>query len=160
YNINGQVAFTGGNPNKQADMPRGSDGKDGSGSWELKFAWRILLAGDDKMRFMTSDAVVPPTNGKCPGGGAPQGDQCPVTVGLVAMHIGHKTDSSPQWIWATFEQVDNLSVDNVAHPKLKPSFFDPNCPTCVPDQQPTQASNGTWSNSPPTQAWRAIPIPA
>src|SRR5262249_53246338 len=73
---------------------------------------------------------------------------------------GHKTDSSPQWIWATFEQVDNLSVDNVAHPKLKPSFFDPNCPTCVPNQQPTQASNGTWSNSPPTQAWRAIPIPA
>lgn len=160
YNIQGQVAFTGGSKNKAADLPRGSDGRDGSGSWELKFAWRVLTAGDDKSRFVTSDALVPQSNGKCPADAKQQGGQCAVTVGLVGMHIGHKSDTSPQWIWSTFEQVDNLSVDNVAHPHLKPSFFDPNCPTCVPNQPPTQSSSGTWSTSPPTQAWRAIPIPA
>jgi hypothetical protein len=76
------------------------------------------------------------------------------------MHIGHKSDTSPQWIWSTFEQVDNLSVNNVAHPALKPSFFDPNCPICVPNQAPAQNSDGSWATTPPTQVSRAIPIPA
>ncbi|HZP65758.1 MAG TPA: hypothetical protein VFB32_05565 [Rudaea sp.] len=160
YNINGQVAFTGGNPNTKADLPSGVDTQDASGSWELKFAWRILIKGDDRSRYLTSAAIVPPVNGKCPDGTAPQRDQCDVEVGLVGMHIGHKTASSPQWIWATFEQVDNLSVDNVAHPALKPSFFDPNCPICLPDEPPAQLSNGNWASTPPTQVWRAIPIPA
>jgi len=159
YNINGQVAFTGGNANKKADLPSGIDTKDGSGSWELKFAWRILTKGDDKTRFLWSDAIVPTVGGVCPDHQPPQKDQCAVQVGLVGMHIGHKTQSSPQWIWSTFEQVDNLSVDNVAHPSLKPSFFDPNCPICVPNQAP--AKNGdNWATTPPTQVSRAIPIPA
>lgn len=159
YNIEGQVAFTGGNPQKKADLPRGVDAKDGSGSWELKLAWRILTATDDRTRFLTTPAIVPPTNGKCPDGSAPAGSQCNVVVGLVGMHIAHKSVSSPQWIWSTFEQIDNLAVDNVAHPKLKPSFFDPDCPICVVNQEPAQNSDGTWATSPPTQAWRAIPIP-
>jgi hypothetical protein len=160
YNINGQVAFTGGNPNKSADMPRGVDTKDGSGSWELKFAWRVLTKTDDKSRYLWTDAIVPPTNGKCPDQTAPKTEQCPVQVGLVGMHIGHKTESSPQWIWSTFEQIDNVSVNNVAHPALKPSFFDPNCPICVPNQAPQQNSDGSWATTPPTQVSRAIPIPA
>ena len=159
YNVNGQVAFTKGNPNAKVDLPRGADGKDGSGSWELKFAWRVLTKADDKTRFLWSDAIVPPTAGKCPDQQPAQKDQCAVQVGLVGMHIGHKSVSSPQWIWSTFEQVDNLSVDNVAHPALKPSFFDPNCPVCVPNQPPAQQGTG-WATTPPTQAWRAIPIPA
>lgn len=159
YNIEGQVAFTGGNSAKAADLPRGNDAKDGSGSWELKLAWRILTKGDDASRFLTSEAIVPPTNGKCPDGTAST-DQCPVVVGMVGMHIAHKSDSSPQWIWSTFEQVDNLAVNNVAHPALKPSFFDPNCEICVPNVPPVQNSDGSWATSPPTQAWRAIPIPA
>ena len=158
YNINGQVAFTGGSATKKADMPRGSDGKDGSGSWELKLAWRVLTKDDDRTRFLHSAAIVPAVNGQCPDKTPAKNDQCPAEVGLVGMHIGHKSDTSPQWIWATFEQIDNLAVDNVAHPKLKPSFVDPNCPTCVPNQQPQQQGN-SWATSPPTQAWRAIPIP-
>ena len=52
------------------------------------------------------------------------------------MHIGHKSETSPQWIWATFEQVDNLDIDQVAHPNLRPSFFDPDCPLCTVNVQP------------------------
>jgi hypothetical protein len=29
-----------------------------------------------------------------------------IIVGLVALHIVQKTDSRPQWIWSTFEQMD------------------------------------------------------
>ena len=34
--------------------------------------------------------------------------QNPVTLGLVGLHIVHKTDSEPQWIWSTFEHVNNV----------------------------------------------------
>jgi hypothetical protein len=160
YNINGQVAFSKGGT-VSADLPSGVDSDNGSGSWELKLAWRVLTSSDDATRFLNLPAIVPPVNGKCPDGSTPlpPNPQCNVTVGLVGMHIGHKTKSSPQWIWATFEQIDNLSVDNVANPKIHPSFFNPNCPICVPNQPPAQ-SNGNWATTPPTQAARAIPIPA
>jgi hypothetical protein len=159
YNIDGQVTFSQ-NGKVSADLPAGVDSDNGSGSWELKFAWRVLTASDDATRFLNLPAIVPPVNGKCPDGSTPPNGQCSVNVGLVGMHIGHKTKSSPQWIWATFEQVDNLSVDNVANSKIKPSFFNPDCPICVPDQPPGQQSDGSWATTPPTQAARAIPIPA
>jgi hypothetical protein len=109
YNINGQVAFS--QAGKKVAMPIGTPDKDWSGSFELKFAWRILKAGkDDFSRFYTTPAVVmdPGPDGKAV--------ERKVTVGLVGMHIGHKSTTSPQWIWSTFEQVDNLDVDAVAHP--------------------------------------------
>ncbi|MHB1059179.1 MAG: hypothetical protein ACYC0F_14975 [Rhodanobacter sp.] len=168
YNINGQVAFTHAQAKKghikpdevKLDMPAGFDAKDNSGSWELKLAWRVLTAKDDASRYLSSQAIVPAVDGLCPDKSKAKNDQCAVTVGMVGMHIGHKSKSSPQWIWSTFEQVDNLSVDNVAHPTLKPSFFNPNCPACVTNQQPAQDSDGSWSTAIPAQVSRAIPIPA
>ncbi len=113
YNINGQVAFS--KAGSKVAMPIGTPGKDWSGAFELKFAWKILKPGkDDFSRFHTSPAVIMDQG--------PDGKQLErkVTVGLVGMHIGHKSTTSPQWIWSTFEQVDNLDVDSVAHPKLEP----------------------------------------
>lgn len=78
-----------------------------------------------------------------------------VQVGLVGMHIAHKTQSSPQWIWGTFEQVDNLVGDPLAHPPVKSSFYDPGCQICVPNLDPKVT--GDVSSS--TQVMRAIPIP-
>lgn len=150
YNINGQIAFN--KAKKTVDMPIGVPTQNWSGSFELKFAWRILKPGkDDFSRFYTTPAVVMDQG--------PDGKpvERKVVVGMVGMHIGHKTTSSPQWIWSTFEQVDNLAVDPVAHPKLNPSFFDPNCPMCAVDQEP-QKVKGVYPRV-PTQAWRAIPIP-
>lgn len=150
FNINGQVAFTQGGGKVQ--MPFGTPDKDWGGSTELKFAWRILKKGsDDFSRFHTQPAVVIDQG--------PDGAQLErkVTVGLVGMHIGHKSSTSPQWIWSTFEQIDNLDIDPVAHPTLKPSFVDTNCPGCAVNQLP-QKVNGVYPRI-PTQAWRAIPIP-
>lgn len=150
YNINGQVAFSKGGG--KVDMPTGSPQQDWSGSFELKLAWRILKPGkDDLSRFYSTPAVVMDQG--------PDGKpvERKVIVGLVGMHIGHKSTTSPQWIWSTFEQVDNLDVDAVAHPNLAPSFFDPNCPICAVNQLPQQV-NGVYPRI-PTQASRAIPIP-
>lgn len=154
YNINGQVAFSkkfGKNPPRVV-FPSGADGKDWSGAFEVKLAWKILTPGkDDASRFYTTDAVVmdPQTDGTT--------RERKVKVGLVGMHIGHKSLSSPQWIWSTFEQIDNVEVDQVAHPKVQPSFFDPNCWTCAVNQQPAQVGNSYPRT--PVQAWRAISIP-
>ncbi|MGH9822563.1 MAG: hypothetical protein ACREDR_04850 [Blastocatellia bacterium] len=45
-------------------------------------------------------------------------------VGLVALHIIQKTANNPQWIWSTFEQVDNYEVpaDSGAPSWLTPTF--------------------------------------
>jgi hypothetical protein len=42
-------------------------------------------------------------------------------VGLVGLHIVYKTKLRPQWIWATFEHVDNVPpFDNVPPPNPQP----------------------------------------
>jgi hypothetical protein len=42
------------------------------------------------------------------------------TMGLVGLHIVHKTPKRQNWIWATFEHVDNteLSPDGIAPPSF------------------------------------------
>jgi hypothetical protein len=150
YNIQGQVSFAG--KGGKVVMPIGQPGVDRSGAFELKLAWKILKGKDDPTRFYTSPAIVIDQG--------PDGKPVErhVTVGLVGMHIGHKSSTSPQWIWSTFEQVDNLDVDAVAHPGMHPSFFDPDCWICAVDQQPKQGAHGVYPRI-PTQAWRGIPIP-
>ena len=40
-------------------------------------------------------------------------------MGLVGLHVGHKTDSASQWLWSTFEHVDNFPTEaDVASGKL------------------------------------------
>lgn len=63
-------------------------------------------------------------------------------VGLVGLHIVQKTTSRPQWIWSSFEQVDNLieeksqipatfnSADGLRMPDQNPYVFPP--PVQVP----------------------------
>jgi hypothetical protein len=160
YNINGQVDFS--KSGGKVDMPTGHPDQESSGSFELKLAWRIMKPCDptkpkdpcdDMSRFFIEDAYI---KDQGPDGAELQRK---VKVGLVGMHIAHKSETSPQWIWATFEQVDNLSVDQVAHPKLQASFNDSNCPICVTDVQPQQNAQKAYPRI-PVQVSRTIPIPA
>jgi hypothetical protein len=151
YNINGQIDFS--KSGGKVDMPTGHPAQQWSGSFELKLAWKILEPGkDDPSRFFAEDAYVMDQG--------PDGKpvQKKVKVGLVGMHIGHKSETSPQWIWATFEQVDNLDVDPVDHPKLHASFNDVNCPICTTNIQPQKGANGVYPRI-PVQLSRTIPIP-
>lgn len=70
-------------------------------------------------------------------------------MGLVGFHITQKTPGSPQWIWSTFEQIDNVPGDG-AHAPF--SFNNPSCRNCSPNQQ---TPRGT-----PNQIVRAIPVPS
>jgi hypothetical protein len=48
--------------------------------------------------YTRTAAVMDPVSGTC----------SQKTVGLVGLHIVQKTPTRPQWIWTTFEQVDNV----------------------------------------------------
>ncbi len=96
-----------------------------TGAIEIKAAWKILDAakGDDPSRFYTTRAIVYNDGNMQPSPGPN-----PVTLGLVGLHIIHKTQKQPRWIWSTFEHVDNLTK----------SFNNPNCP-----QTPPYTANAT-----------------
>jgi len=108
--------------------------------------------------------------------GVPQPDPVPVPMGLVGMHIAVKTKSSPEWIWATFEHVDNVQVNDLLHATingkrlwLRPTFTNPDLPTKLPNilaaknARPDAQGNFTdWSEAlttTPVQVTRVIPIP-
>ncbi len=85
------------------------------GSIEVKASWRDLtnVPADQQERFFTVDTlVVDPAT--CTGD-ADKGEtyrcQCSEALfGLVGLHIAHKTEGSPQWVWATFEHVNNVEA--------------------------------------------------
>lgn len=79
-----------------------------SGTIELKAAWRQLASNEDASRFYTTTARYYVNNG-----GTPQ--YVDATFALVALHIIHKTPTAPYFVFATFEQTDNIT-DVSGHP--------------------------------------------
>lgn len=124
---------------------------------EVKAAWRILTTADSAVakRYMRQMAwIYTPASGTTPA-------RCVSSqVGLVGMHITQKTASRPQWVWATFEQVDNVPPFNSNATGTVPySFNNPKCPVtqCVPNQ--STEKNGKPSGV-PTQVTRVVNIGA
>jgi len=71
-----------------------------TGSIDVKSSWIEMAGVAHPERYYTRTAwVKDPYSGKC----------ARKAVGLVGLHIVQKTPSRPQWIWSTFEQVDNLT---------------------------------------------------
>ncbi|MGZ8182742.1 MAG: hypothetical protein ACXWT1_12320 [Methylobacter sp.] len=107
-----------------------------SDTMEIKTAWRIMTPSDDQSRYYTRPAIVVGQDLK----------EKSVTVGLAGFHFSVKTPNAPQWVWATFEQVDNVPpIQN----KVPSSF---NSPTS------TQQPNKETLPGIPTQVTRATPI--
>jgi len=142
YNIDGQILFS--SQKKVVSFPISTMAD--AGAIELKFAWKIMVRDSDAMeRYFTKRVKVLDSNQKVHE----------ATVGLVGMHIGIKTVSSPQWIWATFEQVDNVETNaltKVDGHYLRPSFNNPDNSTLPINVFPT---NHPLKN----QVQRVIPIP-
>jgi hypothetical protein len=91
------------------------------GAMEIKAAWKVLSVSEIASgRFYTTQGTV-----FNDGNGSASPGVNPVTLGLVGLHIMHKTPTQANWFWSTFEQVDNTTS----------SFFDPNCPACPANQQ-------------------------
>ncbi len=83
-----------------------------TGAIEIKAAWREMCTNtstcfkvDDLSHYFTRDATIYIPD---PFGG--EATCRTAKVGLVGFHIAHKTFWAPQWVWSTFEHVDNVPV--------------------------------------------------
>lgn len=82
------------------------------GAVMLKAAWKQMTSSDDPSRYYTAKAKVYDTSLSPPA--------CrDVTMGLIGFHIGHKVDGLAQWVWSSFEQVDNVPNDDGSRPAGK-----------------------------------------
>lgn len=91
-------------------LPCGGAPNPGGGTYEdaieVKSAWRRLLPGEDSSRYYTTNALYYDDNGS--GQLAYYND----TFALISIHIIHKTQNYPDFIFATFEHVDVEASDN------------------------------------------------
>ena len=114
------------------------------GAIMVKSSWKVISAAD-KNRFHTDTVLVYSPASKNPKYPA----SCSTKLmGLVGLHVGHKTNSGAQWLWSTFEHVDNAPTEaDVASGKLKATYnyYNPKCSAanCPPNQVPPRPWNPT-----------------
>lgn len=158
YNANVQQAFVKSPGISLPDGTAASAAYGSTGSIETKAAWLELPNSADWPRYKISKAVV-----TYPGQKPKQ-----VVVGLVGLHIIHKTALGQQFIWATFEHRDNVpSKSQVAAGTLdRPyTYYNPNCNPatdyykCVVNANPAKVNGGKNPYNAPIQAVRETDIP-
>ncbi|MEY2564582.1 MAG: hypothetical protein QOH88_2775 [Verrucomicrobiota bacterium] len=134
-----------------------------TGAIEIKAAWIEL---DDKALwplFKISQAYV-----SYPSAKGPTPPKL-VTVGLVGLHIIRKTPNAQQFIWSTFEHVNNApSVTDIQNKTLKAwyTYYNPACNPatdpyqCVQNYQPVPCTPSPCTNpyGAPVQVVRTTPI--
>ncbi|MEO8129624.1 MAG: hypothetical protein ABJF23_00010 [Bryobacteraceae bacterium] len=187
YNLEGQAEFV---KTNKIEFPENSDTS--YGSIEIKLAWKILTAAEERSnRFLVKrlpvvvyrPAAPPPADmppaahvsGRSMAGSS--GTNPVETLGLIGMHISMRTRSSPQWIWATFEQIDNTRLDfatgDSQHPLPgHPSLSNPDNPEVLVSANLLPAFNAKttggaassdWDESlrdiPPVEVLRIVPPP-
>jgi hypothetical protein len=152
YSQAGQKAFSG-----TVKFPCGGGSQ--IGAVMIKAAWKVLGSGDDPARFHTAKALVytpktvnPPVEESC----------VEQTVGLVGLHIGHKVNSAPQWVWSTFEQVDNVPNESAVKGGTLAAhynYYNPQCPTCPVNTAPPRPWIPNQLTTPSSQVVRADVLP-
>lgn len=127
------------------------------GSIEVKAAWKILTGNDNaaaRSRYFVIEGaqVLDVATGACR----------PQDIALVGFHIVAKTPDRPQWIWSSFEHVDNVpgTTTEPATPAGIPhSFNDPAQPqTLGPRSQTISTANPPSPDPDPLQVVRMQPI--
>jgi hypothetical protein len=100
-----------------------------AGSIRVKAAWIDMEGIDKPERFHTRQAwLLDRATNRC--------EQ--KQVGLVGLHIVVKTPSIPQWVWATFEHVDNVPGPHAR----KPYTFNNGDGAPMPDKNPIACDPG------------------
>lgn len=100
-----------------------------NGALDVKSAW-IDMTGiaHPEHYYVRTAHVLDPVTGKCSD----------LKVGLVGLHIVQKTPTRPQWIWSSFEHVDNVPL---ALPSAAESFaFNDGKGTAMPPTNPYSLS--------------------
>jgi hypothetical protein len=169
YFLEGQEAFS---KKNQVKLPVNTDSE--YGAIEIKLAWKKLSPVEiASRRFLMRDLPVVSYHSSC---STPAGAVIPAhksgnaadsetserapkeTLGLIGMHIAMRTRSSPQWIWATFEQIDNTRLDPTSgdeNHKLPahPSLANPNNPEALVSANLLPEYNGPRCNDLPPNDW-------
>jgi hypothetical protein len=122
-----------------------------TGAVEIKASWKVLTPQElSSGKYFTTRATVYNTPS-----GAPSPGKNPVTLGLVGLHIIHKTPQQTGFFWSTFEHVDNDRVffnpaSNTApntqtaqkpYAELNPNGSPKNLPVQVKRTHPTALSD-------------------
>ncbi len=156
YSKAGQQRFTG-----TVQFPEGAivSGTQGTvGAIVAKAAWKVLGPGDNPATYETvTGYVYTPATAGVPASCATH------QLGLVGLHIVHKTANEPQWNWATFEHVDN--VPNITPAGGHFNFYKPGCaaaacPVNAPPPQPWNPSVQPFPNDFHSQIVRTTKYPA
>lgn len=136
YSKAGQQRFTGDIAFPAGATTKGTTGT--VGAIVVKAAWKVLDPSDpddnaSKFHVLKTYVYTP--------AGPGVSESCEMeTLGLVGLHIVHKTDGEPQWIWSTFEHVDNVPPAAGPTAGARYSFFNAGCSStaCPPNRQPPQ----------------------
>lgn len=103
---------------------------------EIKTSWRILSTNDPAYYTMTATV-----QGLSPN---------PVTLGLVGFHLVINTQLHPEFVWATFEHVNN--APDCTNPQAPPaagwSFLSAACATCLQQNGVNGCSQCNFNNDP------------
>ncbi len=112
---------------------------------EIKSAWKILTSRDTAEDYIRQKSNI----AEFDSSGKPTGKTQSVTLGLVGLHITYKPQGYPQWIWATFEHVNNVppsqydsnsgKVVSKPLPGVNYTYFNANASN--PNQSPCDQSN-------------------
>ncbi|HEX7816862.1 hypothetical protein [Dyella sp.] len=150
YSRSGQKTF-----NADADFPSSNTTSQQVGSIMIKTAWVKMGGKYDPSKFYTTYALVYDNPAEEPG----VKPSCVLTqVGLVGFHIGHKTADEPQWVWSTFEHVDNVPTAGQKPTQAAYNFFDASCKTCKVNEPPARPWNPGTPYTKPSQVERVIAI--
>ncbi len=148
YNINGQLAFS--KNGAIANFPKGDYAAQQVGAVEIKFAWKILTDTDLKERYYhTSGWVQDETTQKF----------VKKDLGMIGFHISQKTPTGSQWVWSTFEHIDNLDQHLITgkdgkETLLHPTLTDPDCEICPVNVDASGGGNSSvYSQTPHGNVW-------
>lgn len=123
-----------------------------TGSICFKAAWRLFqLPAEEQLlkRYHTMTAWVPIAR-------SPFWER--QTVGLTGFHLIVRTDRRPEWLWFSFEHVDNLVVGPDAPPGTKPTYNNPTGPQLVFHPDVNRLPDAVFASGPPRIS--PTPVPA
>ncbi|QRK10939.1 hypothetical protein JQX13_13200 [Archangium violaceum] len=124
------------------------------GSIGVKASWRIMTGVPPEQwsrYYVTQANVLDPVSGRC----------TPTPVGLIGLHIVNKVVGFPNWIWATFEHVDNVpAIPGEKSQGRAPYALNNGDPTTPPSPmgRPIDRCNPPRRDPEPTQVVRMRPI--
>ena len=110
------------------DFPPGQNAISDLGAFMLKVSWKIL--GPEEIKAGNFHMVNALVSMPLPQGSKLKPPCLPETLGLIGFHAVHKTASRPQWIWTSFEHMQNVPDRTEVNAKTFHGpyhFFSVNC---------------------------------